>query len=287
MEVKETSFERIDKKNIITREKFLKEHVCVKRHQWEWADKGCSYNIQGKGSCPNACKYCYVTAMNIRFKRNLPSEPESTTTVEEKKRSVFVKAESRINKKWKKSSFGDRVYMFPSSHDIFPENVDDYCKVAKKCISIGNSILCVSKPRLECIKIICEELKEHKNNFRFRFTIGSDNDSILKIYEPFAPSFQERKECVLYALEKGFDVSISMEPLLDDPENVIMEFGDKVSSIWIGMMNYCSVLKLDYTEIRKLEENIETYFERYKSHPKVFWKEAVRSKLANKKIELF
>ena len=58
--------DNLRKRNIIVRDAFVKEKVNIKTHMWDWAHT--SYNImESKHECPNACKYCYVKSINIRF----------------------------------------------------------------------------------------------------------------------------------------------------------------------------------------------------------------------------
>jgi len=256
-----TAFEKIDQANARIKKEFsnIKENVS---QLWEWVDEGCSYNfIAPNCVCPNDCKYCYVKAIKKRV-----GIVELEQPTEEK--LIFASNEAKVNKKWKPAKVG-KVYMIPSSHDIFPENVDNYCMVAKNCISAHNSVLCVSKPRLGCIMKICDKMKPYKDNFRFRFTIGSANNDILKYWEPNAPTYEERISCVYYANEKGFNVSLSMEPLLDDPTPIIKKLENIVSSFWIGPMNHCAVLKFNKDEVDKLNSQVAKYYKLLKDHPKV------------------
>ena len=99
----------------------------------------------------------------------------------------------------------------------------------------------VSKPHLECIKRICEELKGYKDQILFRFTIGACDDSILSYWEPNAPCYDERKQCLIYAYSAGFKTSVSVEPMLDSAniDTLISDLSPYVTdAIWIGTMNH-------------------------------------------------
>ena len=180
----------------------------INRHGWLWAD--CSYNIQRSSiECKNKCLYCYARRLSTRFGR-IQFETD-----------VSENDEKKVNKGWQNRG-KKNTWMVPSSHDIFPETVDDYIKVVLKMVKVGHSVLCVSKPRLECIQKICDsELSNYKRQFWFRFTITSVDEKILSIWEINAPSLNERIESLKYAYNKGFKTSISIEPLLGDPFDII------------------------------------------------------------------
>lgn len=79
----------------------------------------------------------------------------------------------------------------------------------------GNKVLVVSKPHLECIRAICERFDLVKDQILFRFTIGACDDQILSYWEPNAPRYDERKQCLFYAYQAGLRTSVSVEPMLD------------------------------------------------------------------------
>ena len=146
------------------------------------------------------------------------------------------------------------VIMFPSSHDITPENLTNSIKFLKKLLNQDNEILIVTKPHLVVIKTICKEFKAYKNKILFRFTIGSNNSETLKFWEPNAPDYEERKQCLIYAYKKGFSTSVSCEPMLDDN---IIELVEELTpfvtnSIWLGKMNFL-LRRLNMNGINDLE----------------------------------
>lgn len=233
----------------------------------QWSDM--SYNILStKSACFNDCKYCYVKPMFRRFgiggDRKVTLEPE----LDEKK----------VEKGWAKSA-KKKTIMFPTSHDIFPSIVDSYIKVCRKMIKAGHKVLCVSKPRFECVKAICDALADVKESIIFRFTIGSDNNEVLAHWEPNAPKFEERLESLKYAFEKGFQTSVSMEPILDDPTSTIEKVYKHVNeTIWIGFVNH--VPNTDLEDISFVKSKTKTkmildLLERYRDDRKVMWKESV------------
>jgi len=130
-------------------------------------------------------------------------------------------------------------YMFPSSHDIFPEIVDTYIDVLRKVLSAKNTVLITSKPYLSCIEKIIESIESYKDQINFRFTITTMDNDKKNYWEANAPSISERLEALKLAHDKGFETSISIEPYLDkNPIRLIMKVEPHVSeTIWIGKMS--------------------------------------------------
>lgn len=188
---------------------------------FEWSDKTINF-ITG---CKNDCRYCYAKCMGIRYNRN---------TSENWKNEVV-----RENYLTKSISKYKGTVMFPSSHDITPEHLNESITMLKNILKSGNQVLIVSKPHLECIKRICESFMDYKDRILFRFTIGSTDSTILKYWEPNAPSFEERLECLRLAINSGYQTSISSEPLLDrNVDDLINQLSPYVTdSIWIGKPN--------------------------------------------------
>jgi len=133
--------------------------------------------------CSNNCKYCYARYRKTCLK---------TKTTNNWKTEVLQKT---IPKKYKKY---EGTVMFPSTHDITLDHLNESLLVIERILQPGNDILLVSKPRLECIKAICEKFKNYKSKILFRFTIGSADSKVLKFWEPKAPDFNERLSCLKY-----------------------------------------------------------------------------------------
>ena len=131
--------------------------------------------------------------------------------------------------------------MFPSSHDITPNNLDG-CLTALRClIVVGNKMLVVSKPHLDCIKRFCKMFRPYRRRILLRFSIGACDDRILSYWEPSAPSYAERKACLQYAYFSDFRTSVSVEPMLDSAniDLLVEDLSPFVThSIWIGTMNH-------------------------------------------------
>ncbi len=174
--------------------------------------------------------------------------------------------------------------MFPSSHDIFPESVNDYVTTALTILRAGHKILCVTKPRFLCIQHICTMLSSFKQSFSFRFTITTNDNSTIQRLEGHSPLYEERLDSLKYASRAGFNTRVSMEPFISDPRPVIEACEPWVSTIWLGTMS-------SMKELQKLPEVLPDEFERltqlyqkqvllylvslYSTNPKIFWKESV------------
>jgi len=190
--------------------------------------------------------------------------------------------------------------MFPSTHDITPDNHQYSLQHLHSILSVGNEVLIVTKPHLSVVKAICDKFEEFKSQILFRFTIGSTDNEILKFWEPGAPDYQERKQSVMHAYEKGFQTSLSCEPMLDDNvEEIVTDLQDYISdTIWIGKMNFLkgrlkmngysdsiTIQKANELLTMQSDESIIDLVERLKDNPKIRWKESIK-KVLNSKNEL-
>ncbi len=198
----------------------------------EWADF--TYNFQM--GCEHDCKYCYARQRAVeRYKYCKSHEAWRNPVIN------AAKVNANITK-----NYG--TVMFPSTHDITPANIYAYCTVLGKLLAAGNNVLIVSKPHIDCIRQICGEFKDYKDSILFRFTIGSTRDDVLGFWEPGAPGFKERSNCLKVAFELGFNTSVSCEPYLDERVGLtyMMCAPFVTESFWIGKMrNLASRVKLE------------------------------------------
>lgn len=229
--------------------------------------------------CEHNCRYCYAR-YNAVERWHLLQEDE---WAQKKVRLYDVK---------KKRYKYDGTVMFPTTHDICPEVLDDCVKVLKNLLEVGNDVLIVSKPHLDCIIVLCKELAEYKDHILFRFTIGSMNDDILKYWEPGAPSFEERFGSLKVAFEAGFKTSVSCEPMLDS-DNVVEMFHVLdpfiTDSIWIGKLNHVErrvKIETDEDKMRvavivdgQTDQRIREIYDALKNEKHVKWKESFKSVL--------
>ena len=240
----------------------------------EWASrtenliKGCSHD----------CKYCYAKAMTIQHKRN---------TREDWKNEIVN--QGKLKKGFRKH---DGLIMFPSSHDITPDHLNECITFLYHILKPGNNVLIVSKPHLNCIKEICDNFKEYKENILFRFTIGSADSAVLKFWEPNAPDFEERLESLKYAFNAEYKTSVSCEPMLDDKIDQVIEkaLPYVTETIWIGKPNKLNErlsmngFKNDVATMDAARGLIQLFsdqyildlYRRYKDNPKIMWKDSIK-----------
>ncbi len=237
----------------------------------EWAPK----NVNCCTGCSHDCRYCYAKGMAIRFKR--------VTAAQWPLEQIRNKDVYRHHKKY------DGQVMFPSSHDITPNNLNACLTVMKNLLVAGNWVLVVSKPHLECIKAIGQMFGSYKKQILFRFSIGACDDRILSYWEPNAPGYDERKECLMYAHQEGFQTSVSVEPMLDSAniDTLIGELLPYVTdSIWIGTMNHLGrfgkgsdmVLQQEIQKIKRGQTDsiINSIYQRHKGNQKIKWKSEIK-----------
>ncbi len=241
----------------------------------EWAHSNINIDI----GCPNGCLYCYAQSMSGRFGRTSPESWRKPVP----NRSV---AKHRHRK--------GRV-MFPSTHDIVPENLDRCLQTLMGLLSTGTEVLIVSKPRLPCIVRLCSELMPFRDLVTFRFTIGSADDRILGFWEPGAPGFEERLACLKHAHGAGYRTSVSCEPMLDARIDVVVERVRAwvTDTIWLGRANQLrQAIALNCPgdiEAEQMADSlmadvnddvVRRLFERYREDPKIRWKDSLKKLLA-------
>jgi DNA repair photolyase len=246
----------------------------------EWAET----NLNIADGCSHGCRYCYARqAAVVRFAKRSGKTFENWTDV--------VVDPKRVNKQYGKRT---GTIMFPTTHDIVPEIIDDCVTVLTRVLSVGNNVLIVSKPHTSCVVDLCTKLLPWRDQVLYRFTIGADDDEILKLWEPNAPSFAERLECLRFAHGDRWRTSVSIEPMLD-PANIdrlVTQLAPFVSdTLWIGKMNHirarCSDMDdavLTVLEAEFTDEKILAMVERLGGNPKIRWKDSVKLVIEQKEI---
>ena len=246
----------------------------------DWADEG----INVSTGCSNDCRYCYAREGQIR-KGN---KTLATWNIEESRPEMLDKA-------WRKTS---KRKLFPSIHDITPGTYENSAKVIKNFLAPGNFLLIVSKPNPDLIGKLCDEIKEYKDKVLFRFTISATDNDILKFWEPNAPLFEKRLEALKIAREKGFETSISVEPMLDTANiSALIEAVRPYTtdSIWLGTLNSINrrVKNRNQPEVKKEVEKIKSgqvpsnlleIYNQFKADPLIKYKSHIREALKELKI---
>jgi DNA repair photolyase len=237
----------------------------------EWAQK--SYNCSE--GCSHGCLYCYARKTYI----DRGGDPASWTTERPNEAADGLSVQSK-----------DCTVMFPTQHDITPNNLEQCVKAIRGLLKGNDKLLIVSKPHYGCISRICQEFKKEgveEKRILFRFTIGAFTDETLNFWEPGAPGFDERLQCLIHAYRAGFQTSVSCEPLLEPwhVEKMVFCFRDYVTdAIWIGKMNRIDdrVAITDYRvenvvatiEKCQTEQAVRDIYEKFKDDPKIKWKES-------------
>ncbi len=253
--------------------------MCAKRSTGQRAASGTKEwavrNANCCRGCSNGCIYCYGRSVNVRFGRMAPEDWENEVVLERE----ASKSRRRV----------PGVTMFPSTHDITPNNLPACERLLKNFLKVGNHMLVVSKPRLACIQRLCDELAAYKHQMLFRFTLGVMDAELRSFWEPGAPEFTERLASLRYASEAGYATSVSAEPLLE-PWNV-QTLVDSVQpfvthSIWIGKANHLRrrtawKLRPDDPEIVRLErwqtdEKLLKIYKLLKADPLIRWKDSYK-----------
>ncbi len=241
--------------------------------EWAVAEINCCLG------CPHDCLYCYARYDQVQIKAKLPAGQWPNCR-------VLSDEVSKV-----RPLFPGRV-MFPTAHDIVPDNLEACLTVLKNLLAAGNRVLVVSKPHLACVRRLCTELSGSRRQLLFRFTITARNDTLLALWEPHAPSYKERKDCLRYAFDRGFATSVSVEPMLDTADVVAMvhDLLPFVSdTIWLGKMNrieqrvHCRSEEMG-REIERLKEgqsddNLRLIYRRLQHIPELRWKESIKEVL--------
>ena len=226
----------------------------------EWADS----NVNCYSGCSNNCRYCYAKKMAIRFGRK--------TEINWK---IMVPNKKAIQKSYKKRS--GRI-MFPTSHDITAESLENCLIVLHKLIEAENNVLITTKPSFYCVRKICDKFHDKKDLIQFRFTITSLDNELLEFWEPGAPFYEVRESSLKHAFDRGFKTSVSIEPFLDNNPYILVDrlLPYITESIWIGKMNYIKAHKLPpyemkfYDKIREInsKDNLLKIVENSKKYDK-------------------
>lgn len=179
--------------------------------------------------------------------------------------------------------------MFPTAHDIIDDNLEASVKVIGNLLAAGNRVLVVSKPSVSCIERICNSFEQDRGRILFRFTITARDEDMLSFWEPGAPAYRERLHALELASTRGYETSVSIEPLLDAPDigGLVADVSPFVShSIWIGKMNKIAQrVEIDNeqteAEVRRIEEEqidsrIVALYQSLKDHPLIRWKESIK-----------
>ena len=250
----------------------------------EWSEK--NFNI-GKG-CSCDCLYCYARWMAMFYKRIRNHEE----WVYERYTDNAFKAHFPLE---------PGVIMFPSTHNLSMFYLQRALPVLKSMLAAGNHVLIVTKPELEVIRVLVGNLSRYRDQILFRFTIGSLDEGLTRLWEPGASAPCERLEALSYAYAAGYQTSISIEPMLVGVEDAL-KVVEAVSScvtetVWIGKMKcikrrviICTVEIREAVELVKRQQSdieILRLYNELKSNEKIRWKDSIDQVLKRNGIYSF
>ena len=239
----------------------------------EWAEA--TLNIC-KG-CSHGCLYCYARHTALRYK--------SIEFREDWLKETYTQNAFRERYPLKKG-----VVMFPSSHDITPMILHRYIEILRLALEVGNQVLIVSKPHLSSIAKIVGEMVRYRAQIEFRFTIGSLDEKLTRLWEPGAPLPEERLKALSYAYDAGFHTSVSIEPMLAGVEGtlqVVAEVDQHVSgTIWIGKLRKARERvdistpgiadAVELIVIQQSDQEIRRLVGRLAGNSKIRWKDSIK-----------
>jgi DNA repair photolyase len=242
----------------------------------EWAE----INENIARGCPNDCLYCYAATNAKRFHQRTRAEWHREELTRHATITVYPRRKG--------------VIMYPSSHDITPFNVEAYIRVGRLMLEAGNTLLVVSKPRIDCIRQVLESFHLHKERVLFRFTIGTTDTTMAAHWEPGAPPPAERITALRLAFESGWRTSVSAEPLLGglDVARVLLDAVRPyvTDTIWIGKMNQIgrrvdlslpeNLRRAREIEAAQSDAEIVKLIEALNGDPLVRWKDSVAEVMA-------
>lgn len=241
--------------------------------EWAVAEINCCLG------CLHGCRYCYARYDAVQRKGIVTEKQWNACRVVEKE----VLRQHPL--------YSGQV-MFPTAHDIVPDNLEACVKVLKNLLDAGNRVLVVSKPNIESVRRICMDFDQFRERLLFRFTITARDSRLLEFWEPGAPAYTERKACLRHAFDMGFATSVSVEPMLDtgDVIKMVHELLPYIShSIWLGKMNRIDErvnidseqmsLEIERIKQGQRDEKIWALYRDLKLFDKVRWKESVKEVL--------
>lgn len=239
----------------------------------EWSEW--SHNVAV--GCRNNCRYCYArynAVQRFGLVKSVRGWPDER-----------IKPGIRNVQPKRKPG----VIMMPTTHDITPGTLNEIIYAARGLLGVGNSLLLVTKPRLECVQRLCEDLAPWKPQVLWRFTIGTVDDEVRAFWEPGAPAIDERLASLRHAHAQGWRTSVSAEPLLGGYDTAITVV-DVVEpyvtdTIWIGPMNRIRQrVAIDCQATRSAVQHIEhvqcksellRIYDALRDRPKVRFKDAI------------
>jgi len=228
--------------------------------------------------CEHDCKYCCYKSMSIRFKHSTPDNW--------KEEAVDCTLLHVVPKPPKEGGYT----LFPSNHDITPDNFGYAIHTISLLLEGGHRLLLATKPHLCVIQEIESIFSDKKDQILFRFSIGSSDSTTLKFWEPYAPTFEERLSALQFAFYSGYQTSVSCEPILDtNTEQLIDELLPYVTdTLWVGLpYRFKRILQLNGADdpetleradkliLSQSDDFVRKLYSKYHENPKIKWKDSI------------
>ena len=192
----------------------------------------------------------------------------------------------------------DGTTAYPGTHDITLDLLGPSIRLLENLLENDNQVLLVTKPRLTCVRTICDVFADHpyQRNIQWRFTITSRFDTDLSYWEPNAPGFFGREGALCYAVNSGYRVSVNTEPLTCTRAGAVAlgrwaletlpDDGTADGTLWFGRMNKAEARVIGDTEHRLPallaewdDEGVRRLHDQFKAEPRVRWKNSFKDVL--------
>jgi DNA repair photolyase len=215
--------------------------------------------------CSNDCLYCHQ-----KYRHCIRQKKENWNIITLNEKNFNINWENKITGLLQLNNTSDFIYKNRG-------NLLNYIRVIKKALSAFDEVQITTKADYRFISCLFSELLGHPDIHKLHiyFTITSEDDAVLEIFEPNAPNYQSRIESLELAFKMGVQTSLLIEPCLTNPISIINTCESFVSkNIWIGKMNYM-------TQIRNsilVPEDKKHYFDELKIFYKDNW-DTIRSKV--------
>jgi len=237
----------------------------------EWAEV--SFNLASSdGRCPHECLYCYAPERLRRF--------------------GFTPKQKLLK------HYADLI-MFPTRHDVVPENLSESIHVLTELLKFSNRVIIVTKGAPYCVRAVCQELMPWMSQILWRVTIGGRNGVCSK-WEPRAPAPLQRLEALIAARAMGYQTSVSMEPILEPSVRRTIDLCEELlprvtETIWLGLMNRAAArvrMNGGTPEQIRMAKSLTDYwsmagcshvhdlFDGLRDEPKVRWKDSIQKVLS-------
>ncbi|MDD5014244.1 MAG: radical SAM protein [Atribacterota bacterium] len=189
--------------------------------------KVCDYTVNAYTGCQHSCTYCYA-----RFMKKFTGHTEPWGQFVDVKINAAELLEKEIGKKPK-----GRVWISGVCDGYQP--LEKRYELTRKCIEklVRNDWRVNIQTKSPLVLRDIELLKQG-SDVQVGFTITTADDSIRKLFEPNAPTIQERIDAVQELHLAGISTFVMIAPLLPGAEGLPSLLCGKVDNVLVDRMNY-------------------------------------------------